>query len=750
MFIAEYLNNGKTMQLKDYQNTAIKKLLSRSKELLAQSGKKKVIFKAPTGSGKTIMTAEFLKQLIDDNEVKTPISFIWTAPRKLHTQSKEKLEKYYEDTRALECSGFEDLTDKQIGENEILFLNWESINKKDKNVIVKENENEFYLGKIVENTKEEGREVVLIIDESHHHATSEISQDLISDIAPRLTIEVSATPVISSPDEIVSVPLEDVKLQGMIKKSVILNSNFKNVLSGNRLQTTLAVDGTDAMVIEEALKKRTEIAKAYKESGIDINPLLLIQLPDRKTQAEDQVKNDVVRILKDKYGMTTETGKLAIYLSEEKENLKNIAKNNHETEVLIFKQAIALGWDCPRAQVLVLFRDWKSLTFSVQTVGRIMRMPEPETGHYKQEILNHGFVFTNLADIEIKEDMAKNYITIYTSQRIENYKSIKLDSVYRLRQREKTRLSPKFINIFLAEAKAYNLEKKIETKSQKLELSLISDYEAEGVDNLTNAKIKGETKINTQNEVDLQKLYDFFVKNNLSPFYPEDRSIGRLKESIYYFFRMRLGLNYTDRFSEIINIVLSPKNSQHFINVIDSTKEKYIVENQKREAKLQKSVDWELPEMLNFGGNFTEFKTDLSVMRPFYYDNKWKTEEAFIKFLEKSDQIEWWFKNGDRDATFFAVPYTENNEQKPFYVDFIVKFKDGKIGLFDTKSGNTIKDAREKSDGLQEYTKKHKNIFGGIVANTNSKDFSGRWMCYKEQGTELNADDFSNWELLEI
>ncbi|MBA4318224.1 MAG: hypothetical protein C0412_07470 [Flavobacterium sp.] len=737
------------MQLKDYQNTAIKKLLSRSKELLSQSGEKKVIFKAPTGSGKTIMTAEFLKQLIDDKEIKTPLSFIWTAPRKLHTQSKEKIEKYYEDTRALECSNFEDLTDKQIGENEILFLNWESINKKDKNTIVKENEKEFYLGKIVENTKEEGREIVLIIDESHHHATSEISQDLITDIAPRLTIEVSATPVISNPDEIVSVPLEDVKLEGMIKKSVILNPNFKNVLSGDSLKTTLA-DGTDAMVLEEGIKKRAEIAKAYKEAGIDINPLLLIQLPDRKTQAEDQVKNDVVRILKDKYKMTTENGKLAIYLSEEKENLENIAKNNHETEVLIFKQAIALGWDCPRAQVLVLFRDWKSLTFSVQTVGRIMRMPEPDTGHYKQEILNHGFVYTNLADIEIKEDMARNYVTIYTSQRIENYKPIKLESVYRLRQREKTRLSPKFINIFLDEAKKYDIEKKIETKGQKLELSLISDYEAEGVDKLANAEIKGEAKINTENEADLQKLYDYFVKNNLSPFYPENRSIGRLKEAIYYFFRMRLGMEYTDRFAEIINIVLSPKNSQHFVNVIDSTKEKYIAETQKREAELQKSADWELPEMLNYGGNFTEFKTELSAMKPFYYDNKWKTEEAFIKFLEKSDQIEWWFKNGDRDATFFAVPYVENGEQKPFYVDFIVKFKDGKTGLFDTKSGNTIKDAREKSDGLQEYAKKHKNISGGIVANTNSKNFSGRWMCYKGQGTELNPDDFSNWELLEI
>jgi hypothetical protein len=77
-------------------------------------------------------------------------------------------------------------------------------------------------------------------------------------------------------------------------------------------------------------------------------------------------------------------------------------------------------------------------------------------------------VFTNLADIEIKEDMVISYVTIYTSQRIENYKPIKLESVYRLRQREKTRLSPKFINIFLDEAKKYDLEKKIETSIETL------------------------------------------------------------------------------------------------------------------------------------------------------------------------------------------------------------------------------------------------------------------------------------------
>ncbi|MDL1937517.1 hypothetical protein FBQ94_00445 [Candidatus Jettenia sp. AMX1] len=58
-----------------------------------------------------------------------------------------------------------------------------------------------------------------------------------------------------------------------------------------------------------------------------------------------------------------------------------------------------------------------------------------------------------------------------------------------------------------------------------------------------------------------------------------------------------------------------------------------------------------------------------------------------------------WFKNGDRDTKFFTVPYS-NGEKKPFYIDFIVKLKDGRIGLFDTKSGLTQKTAGPKIDGL--------------------------------------------------
>jgi len=111
------------MQLKIYQENAIEELLEDSKKLLGRDSQK-LIFKAPTGSGKTIMMAEFLKRLIDDREIKQPFSFIWTAPRPVLTnQSKQKLENYFETNRAIKCSFFEDLDDRKIDENEILFFN---------------------------------------------------------------------------------------------------------------------------------------------------------------------------------------------------------------------------------------------------------------------------------------------------------------------------------------------------------------------------------------------------------------------------------------------------------------------------------------------------------------------------------------------------------------------------------------------------------------------------------------------------
>ena len=742
------------MQLKIYQEDAIDDLLTKTRRLLGYSGSKKLVFKSPTGSGKTIMMAEFLKQLVDDRDIKQSLGFIWTAPRQLHIQSRDKLENYFETSRALKCSYFEDLEDRKISENEILFVNWEHINRADA-VYIRDNEQEFNLSKVLERTKEEGREIILVIDEAHHHATSQISQGLIQMIGPKLTIEVTATPAtITDEDEKIFVQIDDVKKEGMIKKAVILNDDFNNIIREGKIKTQELSGGSEELVINAAIKKRQELVKAFKKEKVNVNPLILIQLPDRKTSLEDRIRERVESILKHKYNISTEKGnnRLAIWLSGEHVNKENVEKQDSEVEVLIFKQAIALGWDCPRAQILVLFRQWHSPIFSIQTVGRIMRMPEPDTGHYGNEVLNYGYVYTNLDNVEIQEDIAKNYITVYTSKRQPDYKPVNLLSCYPKRYREKTRLSPFFIEIFLNKAREYNLKKNIDIKAKKIDLKIISDYKAEDVDALAGAKIIGDKAIKVGG-FDLQKLFDFFVRNNLTPFYPEDRSVGRVKESIYKFFEQELKMPVVNYWEEIVQMVLSDKNFRHFINVLDKAKEKYKEEVEKREGEMIDVPNWNVPETLSFGEEYKRVDAKKSIMKPFFSDERWKTEKAFIDFLENSLSVEWWFKNGDRDATFFAVSYN-NGEEKPFYVDFIVKLKDGRLGLFDTKTGLTEQVAGPKVGGLYNYiqneNKKGKRLFGGIVSNTDPRNFKGRWVYFNKTSKDFKNNDLSTWKDLKL
>ncbi|MGB3340141.1 MAG: DEAD/DEAH box helicase family protein [bacterium] len=741
------------MQLKIYQENAIEELLTKAKRLLGYSGDKRLVFKAPTGSGKTIMMAEFLKRLVADRDVRTELSFIWTAPRQLHIQSRDKLGKYFEETRVLNCSFFEDLDDRKIGENEVLFFNWESINRAD-NVYICDNEQDYNLSKVLERTKEEGRIIILIIDEAHHHAKSDISKDLIAFMGPKLVMEVSATPKIENPDEMVNVALEDVKAEGMIKKAVILNEKFVNLVKKEKIESTLS-KGSEELVVKAALKKGMELLKAFQKEKAIINPLILIQLPDRIGQLEDTMKQRVIRILKDKYKISTENGKLAIWLSGEHVNKENVEKSDSDVAVLIFKQAIALGWDCPRAHILVLFREWHSPIFSIQTIGRIMRMPEPDKGHYKTEILNYGYVYTNLSDIEIHEDIARNYITIHTSKRRDDYTPINLLSYYSIRHREKTRLIPLFIEMFLNEARGYSLKKKINVEARKLDLKVFNDWKAEDIDVLAGKTIMGDKAI-TVSGFDLQRLFDFFVRSSLKEgtvsYYPEDRSVGRVKEAIYKFFETELKMKRGEQEEEAAHIVLSEKNRQHFVNTIDKAKAVYKKEVIQREPELGSKIDWNIPESMIYSSDYDKEDRKSSIMQPFYSDKRWRSETTFIKFLEKSENIEWWFKNGSQDATFFAVPYN-NGEDKPFYVDFVVKLKDGRIGLFDPH-GLHLSDFGPKSDGLRQYiaseNKKSKNLFGGIVANTDQKNYTGRWTYFDQPSEELKKNDFSNWVDLEL
>ena len=736
------------MNLKEYQEKAVESLHEKGAGLLRREGIKRMIFKSPTGSGKTVMVAEFLKKLADDNSV-APFGCIWTAPRKLHLQSKEKLIKYYADSHALGCVEFDELTDRQISESQILFVNWESI-RQEGNIIIRENERDMYLNKVLENTREAGRKIVLLIDESHYHI-SEISNELIEEIAPELIVEISATPVLQDPDELVRVHLEDVTAEGMIKKSVVVNPGFTNAIAqqtNNKVSLTLA-ERSDVIVINQALAKRAQLAAAFIEVGAAVNPLLCIQLSDRRSQVDQDIE-DVIRQTLTDNGVTIKNGKLAVWLSDEKENINRLSDNDSEVEALIFKQAIALGWDCPRAQVLALFRDWKSMVFSVQTLGRIMRMPQPDAGHYANDELNSAYIYTNLTQVEIHQDIVGGYVHIHTSQRIDEYSPLKLRSVHSLRLREKTRIARQFDALFLQAAKETKLKEKIKTENQRVSETFISDMERAGVDLMTNEPLAGQTDVQLEDAAELQKLFDYFVRDNLSPFYPEERSIGNAKKAIYDFFGGPLLMNYEDKFENIVNIVLSDNNRPHFVEALVVAIEKYRQAVEQRKEPLQVTNEWEVPEQITYNENHHVVKANKSVMQKFYApDKQSEPEKKFIAFLEDHKKVEWWYKNGESESMYFAVPYKAYDGEKPFYVDFIVRFLDGRTGLFDTKGGITIDIAKEKNDGLLTYIKKENKrrndgrpLIGGLVTK---EDGGGAWKIYCGKGRDLNSANLASW-----
>jgi type III restriction enzyme len=124
-----------------------------------------------------------------------------------------------------------------------------------------------------------------------------------------------------------------------------------------------------------------------RELGNEINPLIMVQVPNKN----DVLVDEIERYFESK-GITYDNQKLAVWLANKKENLEAIEDNAAYPVALIIKQAVATGWDCPRAWILVKLRDNMDETFEIQTIGRIRRMPEAK--HYEKDILDSCYLYT--------------------------------------------------------------------------------------------------------------------------------------------------------------------------------------------------------------------------------------------------------------------------------------------------------------------------------------------------------------------
>lgn len=748
-----------------YQQKAVKELVEKTIDLLRlKDSRQQLIFKAPTGAGKTVMASEMLAVLAEDLQSRSDLpfqhaAFIWIAPNKLHEQSYFKMKNYFTETKLLRAVMYDELdhTDGIIQPGEILFVNWASINS-DNNIMVRDGEQNRSLYSITDRTKENGTPIIIVIDEEHlfWSKTADKSKKVLQRIDAKVEIRISATPKTQSYN-VVNIPRQVVVQEEMIKEGVILNPDISKGYSNE--------DELNCHLIKKALEKRQQLADAYQKLGVNINPLLLIQLPNDSTESmtseDETIAQQVRTYLRMAHGIDEENGKLAVWLSKEKSNLPGLEKQDNLTEVLLFKQAIALGWDCPRAAVLLIFRKLTSETFTVQTVGRILRMPEQK--FYTNPILNKGYVYTNIAKDLIQivaEDMDYLHKSVLQAVRRENLENICLPSVYEVRMSsDRNRLGPDFKRILKETFKekwfmhiqqtffsfkdfwsegCSGEESDIQCESKVLENIKLAEQIGIKFD-IKNINVNIPDGVHFQNDLGFVEIGDKFKYA---------RTTGEIHRVFIDYCRSLLGgfershstdvlANYLIESIEDIfeifetdakKLILYHTNKPKFTEVIVWALNKYqnkLLERQKL-AKQRgfAKYSWEVPEDRIYNEETHLVKESIKdhALIPYIELREASSpEQRFSLFLEQNgDSLDWWYKNGDEGKQHYAIQYTKNSGEKAlFYVDYVVRAKNGQIFLFDTKTEGSDPEAPNKHNALIDYMNsddnKPLNLKGGII-----------------------------------
>jgi hypothetical protein len=172
------------------------------------------------------------------------------------------------------------------------------------------------------------------------------------------------------------IKVDPVRVQdsGLLKDTIVLDIPDEV----GRFDTVLVRRGTDKL--RESTNEWAAYAK-QQESGQAVLPLMVLQVPNKPNPNEvggaldtifkqwpDLPETAVAHVFGEH--TTQKFGKYSVpYISPER------VQDETQVRVLLAKDAISTGWDCPRAEVMVSFRPASDRTHITQLLGRMVRTP---------------------------------------------------------------------------------------------------------------------------------------------------------------------------------------------------------------------------------------------------------------------------------------------------------------------------------------------------------------------------------------
>ena len=397
-------------ELFDFQKNAVadllKKMRSMQRSYEEDGSLSAVSLTAPTGAGKTVISAAVAEGLFCGNETfpgDSRASILWLSDSpSLNEQTMKRFKKaadLLDSAKTMKVVGPEFAKDnRKLMPGCIYFLNRQLLSARGKLANKAEGGRTFY--DVLSDTIEDpGIHLFLFIDEAHRGLGSNATSDAVNKTIYAKLIDgqtganppmpavvgISATPErfnaamngrrnrdMKAP---VNVPVSEVRRSGLIKDMI-------------ELRTPKRAADTRHQDLTQACIKLAQASKRWKNYCTEhaviptVTPLMVVQV-------EDKVSNSALEALCARIGKTLpwlDTSACFANVFGEHEDIKTSAGNipycppedvaeRTEIRVLFAKDAVSTGWDCPRAEVIYSRRKRSDPTYIAQLIGRMIRTP---------------------------------------------------------------------------------------------------------------------------------------------------------------------------------------------------------------------------------------------------------------------------------------------------------------------------------------------------------------------------------------
>lgn len=690
-----------------------------------------IVLYAPTGSGKTVMVCKFIDDYLDENPNTV---FLWLCPGAggLAKQSQDSFE---EVTSGIPFGDVYSFITEPDPRGQVFFINWDKINKKS-NVVLREGEHKDLMSKVL-SCHNNNIDIFMLIDEEHKYRDT--ANEYVSNIQPVHVLRISATPV-SKGDHTEIIKDDEVISAGLIATGISINEGVSAAIQENN-----NLDD-DLMLLELADKKRKEIQKQYDDLNLKIRPLVLIQFPNGSDEWIKRVKDTL-----DDMGYSENSGLVASWFSgDHPDNPEEIKKLNGQYSFLLFKQAIATGWDCPRAKILVKLREGGTERFNIQTVGRIRRMPLRE--HYDIDLIDNCYLYT--LDSKFQEGLTSGLSdSFYTYQYKRKFTAPALQLTKKaLNGTDRYAVNPEAVVEVVRNQMLSECDLDGSGKLDKHEMSVSKGYvfgtklktaAIEGIARTTHDMMKlnpifgGEHQINNHDDGfiirDAKRRIaraigiDENISNNALRvlFGPMDMQMSLESEEEREFEKNNklidnLSLREYNAFLVNNRDRLVELFSQISANDIADIEETDVIESEwcipsyqyyKQHKKIQSTAILNKNVFENYGNNIL------------IHPNRTVSEIEFERWCETYDSVKWIYKNGDKGDEYFSLVYRKAFRRAHFYPDYIIGLENGDVWIIEAKGGitddgssnNVDSYANRKFEALKEYGEEHPEIKWGFV-----------------------------------